>query len=251
MIGIILAAGRGSRLGPMTENRPKGLVAVCGRPLIAWQIEALRKAGVSEIALVGGYHHEALEGFGDRVLVNDRWASSNMVVSLGVAGPLLASSPCLVSYSDIVCHSSIPERLMQARGDIAMTYDTDWLALWSKRFSDPLSDAESFRFNGNRLVEIGCRTDRLDDIQGQYMGLTKFTPAGWSEVTRHLSTLPPEQVDRLDMTSMFASLLERNVAIEVVPVSGRWCEVDSQDDLSRYEQELTAGVGRWSHDWRG
>ena len=60
MRGIILAAGRGSRMKHLTSERPKCMVKLQGKPLIEWQLEALRAAGIDDIAIVTGYRHELL-----------------------------------------------------------------------------------------------------------------------------------------------------------------------------------------------
>ena len=60
MKGLILAAGRGSRLHELTELRPKCLLQINGRPLIEWQLSALRKSGVSPIGIVTGYKSDYL-----------------------------------------------------------------------------------------------------------------------------------------------------------------------------------------------
>src|SRR5690606_23865980 len=58
--GLILAAGRGSRLGAHTEARPKGMVELAGQPLIRWQCAALAGAGVAPTTIVTGYRHEQI-----------------------------------------------------------------------------------------------------------------------------------------------------------------------------------------------
>jgi len=59
---IILAAGQGTRLRPFTDDRPKCLVELHGRPLLHRQLDVLRAAGLNDIALVGGYRADCLEG---------------------------------------------------------------------------------------------------------------------------------------------------------------------------------------------
>ena len=182
MRALILAAGRGSRLGALTDDRPKCLTELLGRPLLEWQIEALREAGASSVVAVGGYRVDSLRGRVDRVLENARWADTNMVASLQCAAPLLRSGPVIVSYSDIVYHPSSVRALAAADGEIAITYDRDWASLWSDRFEDPLGDAETFVVRDGHVAEIGERAARMEEIEGQYMGLLRFTPAGWQRV---------------------------------------------------------------------
>ena len=133
--------------------------------------------------------------------------------------------------------------LIDAHGDIAIAYDPDWLALWSKRFADPLSDAETFGLDGNRVSDIGRRPTKLDEVSGQYMGLLKFTPAGWRAVEASLADLAHEDRDRLDMTGLLARLIESGVFVEGVPVVGPWGEVDDGNDLAVCEDLIAKG--RW------
>jgi len=250
MHAIILAAGRGSRMGELCRERPKGLTPLAGRPLIEWQIAALRAAGVEHVAVCTGYAAAHLEGYGERRFHNPRWAETNMVRTLACASEWLRACPCIVSYADIVYHPQAVEKLAQAPGAIGLTYDLLWQLLWRERFTDALADAETFRLDGRmRLTEIGKKADNIDDIQGQYMGLLRFAPDGWRRVEEHLAALPPERADKLDMTGLLGELLAQGVVVEAIPVEGRWCEVDSASDLALYERRI-AEPQPWSHDWR-
>jgi len=147
MKGIILAAGRGSRMGRLTEHLPKCLTKVNGMPLLEHQIAALQDAGIHEIALVTGYKAECLKNYGTHQFYNDKWEKTNMVYSLYCAQEWLEESPCIISYSDILYESQIIKELMKAEGAAVIAYDPNWLELWSKRFDNPLDDAETFRMN--------------------------------------------------------------------------------------------------------
>ncbi|MBK9578061.1 MAG: phosphocholine cytidylyltransferase family protein [Fibrobacterota bacterium] len=250
---IILAAGRGSRMKRLTEEVPKCLTPLAGLPLLEWQLSSLRQAGASAVTVVRGWRAEKLEG-NFATIDNPEWSTSNMVVTLSKTASLLSQGPCVVSYSDIVYHPDHVRELLDAPGDIAITYDLDWLDLWSARNeSDPLADAETFREEDGWLKAIGSRPKTLDEVQGQYMGLLRFSPAGWSQVEQFLSELAPEVVNKLDMTSLLSRLLERGVRIAAVSVRGKWCECDTESDLEVYESilEISEAEGRrWRHDWR-
>lgn len=262
MQALILAAGRGSRLRELTDDRPKCLVPLAGKPLLRWQYDALRAAGARQVLVVRGYLAERLvpEAAGlpsgaFATVDNPRWAQCNMLASLLCAGPWLdatfagGETEVVVSYADIVYPAERVRALCAQGGShpVALTYDTQWEALWRIRFADPLSDAESFACRDGLLCDIGRKPCGLDDIHGQYMGLLRLTAQGWQTISAVCRELG-EAVDRTDMTTFLRLLLSRRIPVAAVPVAGRWCEVDDQDDLHAYESRLAQGG--WEHDWR-
>ncbi len=242
MRGLILAAGRGSRMSKLTDDRPKCLSLLDGQPLIAWQLAALTAAGAGEVGIVSGYRAEMLEGFGARRFHNPRWAETNMVRSLAAATEWLEAGDCLVSYGDIFYSPATVAALAAAPGEIAIAYDPAWLALWRRRSADPRADAETFaRDPEGWLTEIGGRVADVEAVQGQYMGLLKFTPAGWAGVVRLVASLPAAAADRLDMTSLLRLALQAGTAIATVANRHPWGEVDTADDLALYHSMMAAG----------
>jgi choline kinase len=165
-----------------------------------------------------------------------------MVASLACARDWIEASPVLVSYTDIVYPADHVRRLMESGGDIALTYDTEWQSLWTRRFGDPLIDSESFKIDDRGILrDIGRAPRTLDDVEGQYMGLLKFTSEGWQTVCRHLDSVPAATMDRLDMTTLLRQLIEQGASIHAVPVAGNWGEVDESSDLDIYEKAITDG----------
>lgn len=236
MKAIILAAGRGSRMKSLTEERPKCLVEVRGKALLDWQLEALRVAGITEIAIVTGYKREQLSNRGLVEFHNPRWAETNMVSSLACAQDWLQAESCIVSYSDIFYSPVAVKSLIDCHASLAVTYDPNWLELWTQRFGDPLLDAETFRLaSEHTLAEIGNKPKSVNEVQGQYMGLLRFTPDGWAEVLRIRSGLTPEQCDKMHMTGTLQKVIDAGrAAIRAVPYAGEWGEVDCVDDLEIY-----------------
>ncbi|MBF0179869.1 MAG: phosphocholine cytidylyltransferase family protein [Magnetococcales bacterium] len=234
MRAVILAAGRGSRMGSLTGERPKCLVELRGRPLLEWQLAALNEAGIGAIALVTGYRREMLVGRVATEFHNPRWATTNMVTSLACAAAWLEEGPCIVSYSDIFYDAGAVASLMATPASLAVTYDPNWRALWERRFGDPLRDAESFRLDGRgHLLEIGNRPGSVEEVEGQYMGLLRFTPEGWAEVSRIRAALPGEEADRMHMTGTLQKVIEAGrVTVAAIPYPRAWGEVDSPEDLA-------------------
>lgn len=239
MKAIILAAGRGSRMKNLTDERPKCLVELRGKPLLQWQLDAIREAGITEVAIVTGYKREMLSAYGLVEFHNPRWAETQMVTSLACASEWLEHEPCLVSYSDIFYAASAVRSLIECSADIAVTYDPNWLKLWTDRFGDPLLDAETFRLNPDgTLAEIGNKPETIEEVQGQYMGLLRFTPVGWNEVVKIRERLPEEIRDKTHMTGMLQMLIKRrSCKIDAIAYRLPWGEIDSIDDLVAYEQD--------------
>lgn len=242
MRAVILAAGRGTRLGTLSDDRPKCLVELANKPLFQRQIAALQGGGISTIGVVRGYRGEMLNFPGLTCVENPRWSETNMVMSLAAAADWLSSGKTIVSYGDIFYASAVVRDLASAPGDLVVAYDRRWQALWARRFADPLSDAETFQTDASgRLTDIGRRTNQIDEIQGQYMGLLKFTPAAWRAVERILASVDPSTRDRMDMTTLLRRLLESDFSIQTVGTSAPWGEVDSLSDLQLYEKMICDG----------
>ena len=71
------------------------------------------------------------------------------------------------------------------------------------RFENPLIDAENFSMKNGILKNIGGKSKKLSSIQGQYMGLIKFSKVGWNKIENFLNKLNKNEIDRIDMTQLF------------------------------------------------
>jgi L-glutamine-phosphate cytidylyltransferase len=233
--GLILAAGCGSRMGALTRDRPKCLLTVGGGTLLDRQVAALRSAGAERIGVVGGWQAGALRGRGLDVLCNPGWETTTMVASLCAAGDWLAAGETLVSYGDIAFSPATAQRLAACPAPLALAYDRDWHALWRRRFADWAEDAETFALDGDgNVAEIGARPRRDERIEGQYIGLTRWTPAAWTRFGGVLQGLQSTEAGRrVDMTAALRLLVrEHGAAIAAVPVDGPWFEFDSERDVA-------------------
>jgi L-glutamine-phosphate cytidylyltransferase len=242
---IILAAGRGSRLNELTNDKPKALVKVNSLRLIEWQINAIRASGISDILVVGGYRHEDLSSFGLPIIVNRDWCSTNMVFSLFCAKDEIDES-VIVSYSDIIYSEETVSRLSQCPDEIAIAFDKNWLQVWSKRFDDPLSDAESFELDNDMNVsDIGRRVNSYENIHGQYMGLLKFTPSAIKNILRITSE---KQRRMMDMTQLLSYTIKHNIKVRAIENRGFWFEIDSPRDIVAAETALAMNIEATKHE---
>lgn len=238
MKAIILAAGRGSRLKGFTEDKPKCLNVVGKLALLEYQLSALRQAGVDDIVLVSGYKNKMLEGFSTRMVHNDKWQETNMLFSLLCAKEEFVA-PAVVSYADIIYGKETVSQLMLQQQDIVVVYDRDWHRLWQYRFDNPLEDAESFQINDqNLIVDIGRKVNDLAQIQGQYIGLMRFSVKAFSWIEK---IAEKHDIRKMDMTTLLRLLIEEGHPVYGMGIDGGWCEVDTVKDLQVAQKLLSQG----------
>lgn len=244
MTPIILAAGMGTRLRPLTDERPKSLVEICGQSILDWQLNVINKSiHPKDIYLVGGYRVSQYRKYPVHVIENNLFASTNMVYSLYLA---LRETPIvddiLIVYGDIVFEPRILKAICSANHNMRLAVDTRWNDLWSLRFADPLMDAETLIYNQKlEIQEIGKRTNSLSRIQAQYMGLIVFEKNIINDLKKNLALLFADEKSLLEngqmyMTDFIQLLIDKGSVCQAVLCDGGWLEIDSVNDLNLYNE---------------
>jgi choline kinase len=236
---IILAAGMGTRLMPHTSDRPKCMVFLGGKSILSYQLQVLKNHGLNDITIVTGHKQEKLIAPGAARVSNDDFATTNMAYSLFCARDVLSQEQeVLVAYADIIYSDSVLDSLLAATSHICVTVDLKWQDYWCKRFGDPLSDAETLMLDANgRILELGQKPQSLDGIQGQYIGLMKFSVEGVAILKKCYDqaviegTLGGKAVEKAYMTDLLQNVINSGYAIQSVPIHGQWIEIDSKQDL--------------------
>ena len=249
VIVVILAAGRGSRMGSLTDERPKCLLELAGKSLLAHQIAALSAHGCRDIVLVTGYGAAKVEYHGIRKIHNAEYETTNMVASLFCARDLMSGDhDMLVCYGDIVYEQRIVGAVLACDAEVCLPVDTAWRSIWEGRMPDPLSDAETLRMDSRgRIVELGSRPKSYAEIQGQYMGIFKVRadlvrelPRIYDALGRNLSA-DPGAFRRMYMTEFIQHLIALGWTVQGLPVTNGWLEVDTARDIQLYRDMYARG----------
>ncbi len=234
---IILAAGEGTRLRPYTLDRPKCLVEVDGLSLLDRQLAVLASEAIHPIVLIGGYRAEMLKRPDIELRINPRYAETNMVWTLFCAEDDLEGD-VLLCYGDIVYSREILQALLKSKADIAVAIDLDWEPYWRARNENPLDDAETLKLTTDgRILEIGQKPKSLAEIEGQYMGLMKFSAKGIQLLkkvfheAKSAGFLRGKPLEKAYMTDLLQAMIGLHYRLDAVPVHGGWVEVDTVDDL--------------------
>lgn len=250
---IVLAAGQGERLRPLTDDRPKCLVELAGETLLDRQLRVAREMGLADIVVVAGYRAEQLHRPGIAVVVNEHYATTNMVRSLFCAERFFGEG-FVLSYGDIAYAPGVLRRLLGDSSPVAVAVDCDWRRYWEMRFVDPLRDAESLRTDGDgRIVSIGRKETEIERIEAQYIGLLALRGRGVdmlrdayraAEESARLGRGPFDRdvpLQRLFMTDLLQGMVDLGYPVAAVPIDGGWVEVDSLSDLHLAERLVAAG----------
>lgn len=240
---LILAAGQGLRLRPLTDDKPKCLVPFLGKSLLERQVETLKKLGIYDINIVTGYRADKIESMEFSTSNNPQFAKTNMVESLFSALPFVQKKGDLViSYGDIVYQSNNLQALLNCNDEIAVMIDIKWYDLWSLRLNNPLDDAETLKMNSNGYItELGKKPKSYEQIEGQYTGLIKIRSnkikaliAFYNQLDRS-SIYDGKDFKNMYMTSFLQLLIDNGWKVKAVLVSNGWLEIDTLEDLVKYE----------------
>ena len=248
MNALILAAGFGSRLMPLTQKQPKCMVEYKGKKIIDYEINALQVSGIKKIGVVGGYLFDVLFSYLSTtykikdIFCNDDFANTNMVETFFSAKKFLQQciedrQDLIISYADIIYHPRVVQKLMQTQGDFCIVVDLEWRKLWEKRFDNPLSDVETLKIAQGKIIELGKKPKGYDDIEGQYIGLFKFSYTFLKRVIQEYEEMDREALydgctfKKMYMTSFLQHLIDYCGNATPVFICGEWGEIDSKKDL--------------------
>lgn len=247
MRAVIIGAGRGSRLHHQTEELPKTLVEVLGRPMLEWILEALAAAGIGrqDVVFIAGHAEEAVRSRYPELTVvrNADYLNNNILLSLFCARDYLVEG-FISTYADIVYDGAIVEKLMASTHDITVGCDTAWRRRYALRSQHPESDAEKLRARGNRVLEIS-RGIPSEEAQGEFIGVMKATAAGARELARAFAEAEGQfagrqfregrTFERAYLIDLLQAMLERGAAIHREDTNGAYMEIDTLEDLSLAE----------------
>lgn len=234
MIGVILAAGDGTRLAPLTNNRPKPLVPVLGRPLIEYTIDSFAQAGIRELVIVVGYRGKMIArelGDGSRYGLKVSYTPNPCYeggngTSLFAARLSLIDKAFVLAMADHMIASSMLRRLLaRKKADNTLCVDR------SAKTPPQVKEATKVWVNEAGLItRIGKDLKHWNAID---TGVFLFTP----RIFPIVADLMQERDGRCTVTDAVRRLIGQK-DMQACDVSGAfWMDVDTPDDL-RYVEKL-------------
>lgn len=247
---VLIGAGRGSRLEHRTEEIPKTLVHVMGRPMLEWILDALAEAGFTrkDVVYVCGYKKEVLQARYPEFtyVVNEDWENNNILESLVCARDYLGNG-FLSSYTDIVYRGSAVKDAVASPHEKVLVCDTDWRRRYVHRANHPETDAEKMRADGDQVVELS-RTIESAQAEGEFIGVAKIGPQGAKEFLEAYEqakatekTLGDRPFKKAYLIHMWQWMIERGSVFHRVNTHGGYMELDTLEDLSMAETWWNGG----------
>jgi choline kinase len=239
---IILGAGQGKRLLPLTADVPKALLDVGGHTLIHRQIEALTGAGVREVVVITGYGASAME----RELVD--CAAAQRINVRTVYNPFFSVADNLASCW--MARHEMDGEFLQINGDNVFRSElvvevlegsTAPVVVAINRKSRYDADDMKVMLDGERLTEIG-KALPVEAVDAEATGFYAFRGDGVSGYRRMLEAAMSEPHGLKQWFPSAVGRLAKSIAVKTVDVSRHeWCEIDFPVDLQSARQM----VARW------
>jgi len=234
---VILAASQGAALGDLTREKPKCMVDIAGKPLLAHIIDTYRSAGIKDITAVRGYEKETVNLTGVKYVDNDDYADTQEVYSLIQAREQFQNG-CIISYGDVLFKKCILSQLLDAEDDFVVMADVNWEESRNReRVADFISCSEpnSKRSFHRRvtLKELISDFDN-DQIDAEWMGFLKVSKKGAEILGRKLDELCKTDVESaktMKMPDLMRDLIQSGQDIRVIYTTGHWLDIDSVDDV--------------------
>jgi choline kinase len=243
---VILAAGVGSRLRPLTDDRPKALVRVGAEPILGLALDTLLEAGIKSTIIVTGYRQDAVTAFLSRrgdvtvaTVENPAYASTNTLASFCVAAPLvdddfvlidgdLVFEPAVIarlsSWKESIGHRSILSRALGGPG-ARLAVDT------SRRLDD---EAVKVALDDDRVVAVGKTLPAGFMPVAESIGIARIDQATAARLVPIGRRLLERGATQAYYEAAFQALIEEGHPFEAADVAGlRWVEIDDHEDLER------------------
>jgi len=248
---IVIGAGRGSRLGAETDEIPKALVPVMGRPMLEWILDALGAAGFArrDVVYICGYRADVMRArYPEFTFVENRdWERNNILASLLCARHLFGDG-FVSTYADIVYRGSTVKKLVASGHGKVLACDTDWRRRYVDRSLHPESDGEKMRAEGTRVVELSRRI-ASEQASGEFIGVAKASADGAREIASAFDEARAlhegktwregRTFERAYLIDLFQEMIEHGSEFHRVDTHGGYMEIDTREDL--------ACAGKW---WR-
>ena len=249
---IILGAGFGSRLLPLTKDKPKPLIKFAKKTLLDRNIEIFKKYGINDISVVVGYKKEKITLPNITYFENKNYQENSTLSSLFCAEKKILDSTIIV-YSDVIFQENVLEKLLNNNNDISVVIDQKWVKYWKLRNNQSIYDAtESAIFNEQNIITtIGKKNTNAN---GLFIGLMKLQNNGskkfqelYHKIKENYSNNNNElnknlSFEKLRIVDLLEGLIKLKYPIHSILIDNGWLEFDTISDYELYSDMYNKNI---------
>lgn len=242
---IFIAAGSATRLGKITEKKPKGLLKVNGKTILERQIELFKKNNIDKFIIITGPLKEF--GISNVSYIEDTNYQNHDVLGSLMTAKKFLNGEVITSYSDIVFEEKILQQMLDFKGDIGIPIDLNWERNYADRTQHPKSEADNVLIKDKNILKIkkNIVSCNFDEQIGEFLGPIIFSKNGskifvekYTKLEKthqgHFHNAP--SLAKAYLTDMIQELIDDNIHVEPIFIHGKWCEIDTPEDLQRAEK---------------
>ena len=242
---IIIAAGKGTRLGNLTKDLPKTLLKINKKSMLDHQIDIYNKSGITDINVIVGYQSHKFQNRSIKMIHNTDYENNNILESLFFAKDII-NDECIISYSDIIFRNEVVNKLVKDNNPITIVVDTKWKKSYKNRTMHPLSEAEKVQFDDNqKLIKTG-KSISLKETNAEFIGMLKLNSEG-VEIFKKLYQIAKTQYSNSTffsalsfqqayITDFLNYLIYNNITVNCLPIEGGWMEIDTPQDYNNAQK---------------
>lgn len=236
MIGVILAAGVGSRLRPMTNDKPKCLVTTAGKPILQYQLDAYQEAGIKDLVVVVGYEGQAVKeylkynkDFKINIIDNEIYEDSNNMYSFYLTKEYVKGKPFILNNADLSVESCLISRMLADERDDLVAVDVG------------LFNEESMKVTINESGKISDISKRItkEKAIGCSIDFYKFSEKSSARFFDEMEKIIEIDKNLKDWTEVAMQRLfhSQELQFDVFDIEGiSWVEIDNYDDLAQSDE---------------
>lgn len=233
MQAVVMAAGKGSRLGSLSEGKPKSFIEIKGKKLIEYNLKLLEKSGVDETIIVTGYQCGLFEDLTDnmpnvRLVYNPFYEMVNVLGSFYM-GMNFLKDDFLYLHADTICEPRIIEGMMGLEADIVLPVD----------YRQCDDEAMKVRSREGKIVQITKQMPN-EQADGEFIGVALFKGNVIPAIRKKTKKLMEDKEFGAYFEGAVQKLIdEENFTVKAVPTDGAfWAEIDFPEDYERAAKEI-------------
>jgi choline kinase len=239
MNAIILSAGEGTRLRPETISIPKGMIKLFDKSLLEMQIDIFKKCSINDISIVTGYLADKITFPSINYFKNENYSSTAGNESIFCAKEKLQDCT-IITYGDLVFEKAVIDQVIDFNGDIGVATEMNWLPTYQNRSQHPLSQADNVLIKNGKITEMRKNIQKPDSKIGEFAGIVKLSKNGSDILLKKLNELHKSHNGKFHNASSFKQsiipdmlqeLIDSEINVEPIYISGKWCEIDTPQDL--------------------